>query len=710
MAAAAALPAVPEIFSEMATGPGPGGAAAGLAWLDARGRSLGHFVAGAWLEPPGREMLEVREAATGRRLAVVPRGDRADVAAAVAAAEAAAAAWGRLGGPDRARGLRELAAGVARGAAALAALDSLPSGRPLAETLGADLPLGLRLLEQAAAWAQLGRPRAWAPLGETRPRHPRDPRDAPPQTPSWVPRAWAPLGVVGVIVSSPCSLLAALWKIGPALAMGNAVVLLAPAEAPLAPLLLAALWAEAPLPPGLLNVLAAPPELRRALAAHPGPRALAFVGPPQEGRALRRATAGRDVRLSLALGGRPLAIVLDSADLDAAAGAVAAAAGAPPGPVPAGGGLVLAQEGVAAALARRLRARLGGLRVGDPLDGGSDVGPLPPHTASPEPLVQEARAEGAQVFQSSAPLPPGGRFYPPTLITGVAPTSRCVRQGPGGPVVVLVAVRSPAEAAAVANALPRAWAAGVWAEDAALAADLAARLRVGLVWLNGQNLLDPASGAGGTTGSGTGDDGGLEALREFGRPPWEPPPPPGPPRPPSRRAAAPPRGRTPPRPTAPARSNPRSRWRQLGLMTSLMMSLPLMRSLMTSLPPWKPPGRLLSGGPLWGRRPGPARARVLRAAAEALRDGDGDDGATERLRAALLRWAAHAQMERGALQAVPGGRVLVTRAALGVVGVAWAGPRPCPALELLPPALALGNALVLLAPPGGAAAARRLAQ
>ncbi|XP_075345549.1 aldehyde dehydrogenase family 16 member A1 isoform X3 [Mycteria americana] len=600
-AAMAALgpPPVPRIFSTMEEGPRPGGAAPGEAWLETHGRALGHFVAGTWLKPPGRGTLECREAATGRLLATVLRGEEADLAAAVEAAAAAAAKWGRLGGPQRAQHLQRLAAALERGAAGLGAVAALSGGWPLAQALGADLELGLRLLRVPAAWAQLGPPGL---------------------------AGWAPLGVVAVLVSGPCSLAALLWKLGPLLAMGNAALVLPPAEAPLAPLLVAELSGEGgALPPGLLNVVTGTPCLRRALRAHPRIAAVTFLGTHQdEVQDVAWGSPCRGPRLGGARGGRVVVIVLDSADLDSAAAAIAGSVGTP----------------------------------------------------------------RALVFQPPVTLPPGGHFYPPTLITGVAPTSRCLRELAAGPVLVLLPVRSPGEAVAVASGLPHATAGAVWAQDVTLALDVADRLPLGLVWLNALNPLDPMGGCAG----GAGADAGLEVLREFGCPPWDPPPGPG---------------NTP-------------------------------ETLLDQAPSPEP----VPGGPAvapdsadvaaaveaarrvalgWGRLPGAARAQVLRGAAAALggggaegppqRDGDDDDDGDGRLRAVLLRWAAHVELVGGVVQEVPGGRALVTRRPLGVVGVVLSGPRPLRhALELLPPALALGNGLVVVAPPSGVGPALRLRQ
>ncbi|NXE99794.1 A16A1 dehydrogenase, partial [Menura novaehollandiae] len=476
-----------------------------------------------------------------------------------------------------------------------------------------------------------------------------------------------PVGFLGVPVRVP-----AIFGVP----TGNTALVLAPPDAAPPLLLLGELSGEgAALPPGVLNVLTGPPGLSQALRAHPEVTSVTFLGASQdELQALVWGSPCRGPRLGSPQGGRVVVIVLDSADLDSAAAAIAETTAAPPALFPWGGCMVLVQDAVVAPLERRLRARLGGLRVGNPLDPKTEVGPLSPGAPPPEGVVQEAREEGAQVFQP--PLPPllpggGNNFYPPTLISGVAPTSRCLREPALGPVLVLLPVRGPSEAVAVASALPQTAAAAVWAQDITVALDTADRLPQGLVWLNALDLLDPSGGYAG----GAADSGLDEVLREFGCPPWEQPP-----------------------------------------KVDKPLSLPVTMD-DSSDPDLAPAVAAARGAALgWGRLPGAMRARVLRGAAAALegghgspKDGDsGDSGYTDgHLRRALLRWAAHVECAGGAVQEVPGGRALVTRRPLGVVGVAWDWPRPL-AVELLLPTLALGNCVVVLAPPGGVGPAQRL--
>ncbi|NWW20888.1 A16A1 dehydrogenase, partial [Falcunculus frontatus] len=388
---------------------------------------------------------------------------------------------------------------------------------------------------------------------------------------------------------------------------GNTALVLSPPAAAPPLLLLGELSGEgAALPSGVLNVLAGPPGLCQALRAHPEVTSVTFLGTPQEElKALVWGSPCRGPRLGGPHGGRVVVIVLESADLDSAAAAIAATVATPPA--------LVGLEGRGGSW--------GGLGFLEGFWGVSmgflgpfgEVGPLPPGTPLPEGVVQEAREEGAQVFQ--VPLPPlpeaGDRFYPPTLISGAALTLRCLREPAPGPLLVLLPVRSPNEAVAMASALPRTAAAAVWAQDITVALDTADRLPQGLVWLNTLDLLDPSGGCAG----GTADTDLDEALREFGCPPWEQPP-------------------------------------------EVDKSL---SPLATADDPDDPDlaqavAAARGAAPGWGRLPGASRARVLRGAAAALGGGhgtpkDGDGGDTDgSLRRALLRWAARAERMGGAVQ------------------------------------------------------------
>ncbi|CAM5123498.1 unnamed protein product [Natator depressus] len=494
--AAGGRPSVWDIYSSMEYGPAPEGAGPAQAWLETHGRSFGHFVAGKWWKPEGRESASDTNPATGELLATTLQGEPEDVEAAVQAATKAFEAWSRLPCHARARHLHNMARTIQKHQRLLALLESLGTGKPIGEARDRDAPLVVRHFYHHAGWAQL----MGTEMG-----------------------GWKPLGVVAAVVTWNSPLLPLAWKICPALAMGNTMVLLPPPRARLSALLLAELGAQAGLPPGVLNVLTGEGALAGGLAAHPGVDAVAVAGSVEVGRSLRRATAGGGPRLSLQLGGDTLAVVFDSADLDEAAVGLSDAVSCQRGLAPGAGALLLVQEAVAGALLQRLKTRLGQLRVGDPLDKAVDGGALADEAqrGAIETYVEEARAEGAEIFQAWAALPARGPFYPPTLITGVASTSRCVREEILGPVLVVLSFRTAKEAVALGNHRPSGLAASVWTENLPLAMEVAQSLQVGTVWINGQSFFDAAAGVGGTKESGNGRDGGKEGLYEYVRPSWQ---------------------------------------------------------------------------------------------------------------------------------------------------------------------------------------------
>ncbi|XP_030330198.1 LOW QUALITY PROTEIN: aldehyde dehydrogenase family 16 member A1 [Strigops habroptila] len=605
-AAMAALgpPPVPEIFETMEEGPERGGAA-GEAWLQAQGRALGHFVAGTWLKPPGRERLQGWDAATGRALCSVLGGDVGDVAAAVAAAKAAP--WGGLGGAQRGDSLERCPPidPIAPYCPPLPSLMPLPPTAPgwRGRCRGGPALWGLwprwargRIGPEAAA-------RSWGGALRALREAAAGARGGPPGL-----RGWSPLGVVAVVVAGPCPLGALMGTLGPLLAMGNGAVVLVlvppgGGAAALLPLLVAELGGAgggAPLPPGVLNVVTGTPPLHRALRDLPGLSAVTLLGDTEDpplGLWGRRYLRGGP------RGGPVVVIVLDSADLDSAATAIAGGGGrAPPVPDLGGAGGAGAPPGAAAS---------------GPAGGAVGRGP-------PEPPRVGRGHRVFLVFLISMPR--------------------------------LLPVRSVPEVLSVLSGLPPPAAASLWAQDLPLALDTAQRLPMGLVWINALEVPQPWGGA-----------SAMEMLRLFGRPPWAPPAPPL---------------DEPISPGGPEVTlDPDDVAAAVGV------------------------ARRVAAG--WARLEAATRARVLQGALEALRGGAGGD--EELLQGALLRWAARALLAGGAVKEAPGGRFLVTRRPLGVVGVAWSGPRPLRrALELLPPALAFGNALVLVAPPGGLEAARRL--
>ena len=477
-------------------GPAPEAASPALAWLEERGRRLDHFINGAWAAPVEGEYFDTANPANGRPLAKVAQGSARDVDAAVRAARAAQPGWEKAGGHVRARHLYALARQVQKHSRLFAVLESLDNGKPIRESRDIDVPLVARHFYHHAGWAQLM-------------------ADELPES--------VAVGVVGQIIPWNFPLLMLAWKIAPALAMGNTVVL-KPAEfTSLTALLFAQVCRDAGLPDGVVNIVTGDGRTGEAIVRHPGIDKIAFTGSTEVGRLIRVATAGSGKKLSLELGGKSPFIVFEDADLDSVVEGVVDAIWFNQGQVCCAGSRILAQEGIAERLVHKLRARMEQLRVGDPLDKAVDIGAIiaPVQLEKISALVQQGQDEGATMWQPSWSCPTEGCFYPPTLFTDVSPSATIAQVEIFGPVVVLMTFRTPAEAVELANNTRYGLAASVWSESVNLALDIAPKLAAGTVWVNCTNLFDASAGFGGYRESGFGREGGREGLREYVKPRWE---------------------------------------------------------------------------------------------------------------------------------------------------------------------------------------------
>jgi aldehyde dehydrogenase (NAD+) len=479
---------VRESFESMAWGPAPESAATAEAWLEQHGRAFGHYLNGTWTAPG--EGFDTINPATSAVLARVAQGTQNDVNAAVAAARAAQPGWWALGGHGRARWLYALARQIQRNSRLFAVVESLDNGKPIRESRDIDIPLVARHFYHHAGWAQ---------LMET---------ELP---------GYGPVGVVGQIIPWNFPLLMLAWKIAPALAMGNTVVL-KPAEfTSLTALLFADCCKAVGLPPGVVNIITGDGKTGAALVGHPDVDKIAFTGSTDVGRIIRIATAGSGKKLSLELGGKSPFIVFEDADLDSVVEGVVDAIWFNQGQVCCAGSRILVQESVAVRLVEKLRARMETLRVGSPLDKAVDIGAIvaPVQLDIIKGLVQTGIDEGATCWQPSWSLPKDGLFYPPTLFTDVTPAATIAQVEIFGPVVVLMTFRTPAESVEIANNTRYGLAASVWSENLNTALDIAPQLKAGTVWVNCTNMFDAASGFGGYRESGYGREGGKEGLWEY---------------------------------------------------------------------------------------------------------------------------------------------------------------------------------------------------
>ncbi|HMN98287.1 MAG TPA: aldehyde dehydrogenase family protein [Miltoncostaeaceae bacterium] len=455
--------------------------------------SYGLVIDGAERPAEGGATLPTIEPASGAHLADVAEASPADVDAAVAAARRAyEGTWRDMPGRRRAKLIFRLARLLQDRAREFAVLESIDGGKPIRESRDIDVPLSAAHLFYHAGWAD--------------------------KLEYAVPGMRArPLGVVGQIIPWNFPLLMAAWKIAPALACGNTVVLKPAETTPLTALLLAELIDEAGFPPGVVNVVTGAGATGAALAGHPGLDKVAFTGSTEVGRAIRRQLAGTGRRLTLELGGKGAHVVFDDAALDQAVEGIVDGIFFNQGHVCCAGSRLLAQEGIAGELLERLRRRIELLRVGEPLDKNTDVGAIN-SAAQLERIrgfVDEAAADGCRIDQPSRPLPDRGFFFPPTIVSGLGGAERIAREEVFGPVLAVQTFRTEAEAVAKANATRYGLSAGVWTEKGSRILWMSQRLQAGVVWANTFNKFDPASPFGGVRESGHGREGGRQGLQEY---------------------------------------------------------------------------------------------------------------------------------------------------------------------------------------------------
>lgn len=479
---------VRDIFDSMAYGPAPESNAEALAWIAKHQGRFGHWIDGAFTA--AGDTFETKNPATGKVLAAVTQGSAGDLDAAVAAARKAQPKWARLSGHQRAKYLYALARLVQKHSRLLAVLETMDNGKPIREARDIDVPLVARHFYYHAGLAQL--------LSS----------ELPDQE---------PLGVCGAVIPWNFPLLMLAWKVAPALAAGNTVVLKPAEYTPLTALLFAEITREAGLPKGVLNIVTGDGETGAALVSHADVNKIAFTGSTAVGRKIREATAGSGKALTLELGGKSPYIVFDDADIDSAIEGLVDAIWFNQGQVCCAGSRLLVQEGIADRFHDKLKRRMDGLRLGDPLDKCIDVGAIvdPVQLATITGLVQGCK--DGQVYHAACDVP-AGCYYPPTLITGLSAASPLMQEEIFGPVLVSMTFRTPVEAVDLANNTRYGLAASVWTENVNLALDMAPKIKAGVVWVNATNLFDAAAGFGGVRESGFGREGGWEGLLAYLKP------------------------------------------------------------------------------------------------------------------------------------------------------------------------------------------------
>jgi aldehyde dehydrogenase (NAD+) len=451
--------------------------------------SYGLFIDGDFVDGHGHAFKTVNPASE-EVLAEIAEADEADVDAAVRAARRAFKTWGRMPGAERAKYLFRIARIIQERSREIAVLESIDNGKPIKESRDVDVPIAAAHFFYYAGWADK---LEYSGYGTT------------------------PLGVAGQVIPWNFPLLMLAWKIAPALACGNTVVLKPAETTPLTALLFAEICQQADLPPGVVNIVTGAGDTGRMLVAHPDVDKVAFTGSTDVGRAIAKAVAGSRKKVTLELGGKAANIVFADAPVDQAVEGIVDGIFFNQGHVCCAGSRLLVQESVADEVLERLKRRMSTLRMGDPLDKNTDIGAInsAEQLARIRELSEVGDAEGAQRWAVACDLPTKGYWFPPTIFTGVSQAHRIAREEIFGPVLSVLTFRTPAEAVAKANNSPFGLSAGIWTEKGSRILQVAGQLRAGVVWANTFNKFDPTSPFGGYKESGYGREGGRHGLEGY---------------------------------------------------------------------------------------------------------------------------------------------------------------------------------------------------
>jgi aldehyde dehydrogenase (NAD+) len=456
-------------------------------------RRYGLFIGGKFVAPKSKKFFQTINPATEEVLAEVPEGGASDVDAAVRAAEEAHRKyWSKLRPAERGKYVYRIARILQEKSREFAVLETMNGGKPIKESRDVDVPLAVAHFFYHAGWADK--------LDYAFPRH-----------------RVSSIGVCGQIIPWNFPLLMAAWKIAPAIACGNTVVLKPAETTPLTALHLAKICQEADLPPGVVNIVSGAGETGAHLVNHPRVKKIAFTGSTEVGKLIQRATAGSGKRLTLELGGKAANIIFEDAALDQAVEGIINGIYFNQGHVCCAGSRLLVQESVEEAVLVKLSDRIATLRLGDPLDKNTDVGAINSKMQLEKirEMVSSGVAEGAEMHQSSCAIPTRGYWFPPTFFTGVAQSHRIAREEIFGPVLAVMTFRTPEEAVEKANNTPYGLSAGVWTDKGSKIFQITSKMKAGVVWANTFNKFDPSSPFGGYKESGFGREGGVHGLRAY---------------------------------------------------------------------------------------------------------------------------------------------------------------------------------------------------
>ena len=475
-------------FKNISYGPAPEDSKDVMLWIN----SLNHpnllFINGKWIKSKSSKKIQVINPATNKKLTTLAVSNKSDVNEAVGAAKKAFASWSKTSSDTRAKYLYALARLIQKHSRFLSVLETIDNGKPIRETRDIDIPLVARHFYYHAGWAKK--------------------IDTNKQK---------PIGVIGQIIPWNFPLLMLAWKIAPAIAAGNTVVL-KPAEfTSLTALYFAELCQKARLPKGVINIITGDGSTGEIITSHQDTKKIAFTGSTEVGKKIIQSSAEQEKKLTMELGGKSPFIVFEDADLDSAVEGVVDAIWFNQGQVCCAGSRLLVQESVEKLFIKKLKARMEKLRVGNPLDKSIDIGAIvaPVQLKKIQSIVKKGEKEGSKLWQPSWACPTDGLFYPPSIFTNVSPSSFIAQVEIFGPVLSVLNFRTPSEAVSIANNTPYGLAASIWSENINLALDIAPKIKAGVIWINSTNLFDAACGFGGYKESGFGREGGLEGIRAY---------------------------------------------------------------------------------------------------------------------------------------------------------------------------------------------------
>ena len=485
---------IKEIYNTMVYGPAPETAKPALEFLENHKLKFELFIDGAWVKPNSKKYLDSNNPSNKEFLAQIAEADETDVDKAVKAANKALPEWVAIGGFERAKYLYALARQIQKHSRLFAVLETLDNGKPIRETRDIDIPIVARHFYHHAGWAK---------LMETEFRD------------------YQEVGVIGQIIPWNFPLMMLSWKVAPALAMGNTIVLKPAEYTSLTALLFAEICEKIGLPKGVVNIVTGKGTVAgTALVNHKDIQKVAFTGSTKVGKILRENIAGTGKKISLELGGKSPFIVFEDADLDSAVEGIVDAIWFNQGQVCCAGSRLLVQESISKKFYKKLRARMETLRIGDPMDKTVDMGSIVDKVQlkTIDDMVKLGVSEGCKMYQPKNGIPKNGWFYPPTLFVDVPTSATIAQEEIFGPVLVAMTFRSHSEAIALANNTRYGLASSVWTENINLALDVAPKIKAGSVWINCTNQFDAAAGFGGYRESGFGREGGKEGLYEYMKP------------------------------------------------------------------------------------------------------------------------------------------------------------------------------------------------